>query len=259
MMLGPVIESQRGETLRLSSDQSAFAAIRSGDALPPSLLVFRHFRLERSGESGTARVLASLSGGDPIIVEKEHGRGDVILVGTALGESWSTLPKTAVFLPLLHEMVTHLATPHAGAADYRVGEPLRMEMPGEVYGHSVRIRPPGATEAVDMTVLPLGARFIAQYDDTRRNGVYQIDMPSSGGEEQTIYCTVNVDPAEGDLSRISTKEVAALLEVEQLEVEADHPAEARTAESVRRFEAGWIALLLVCALLAAELAATQIR
>lgn len=55
-----------------------------------------------------ARVLARLTDGSPAIVEARAGRGTVMTIASDLGAAWNDLPRHPLFLPLVHEMVSHL-------------------------------------------------------------------------------------------------------------------------------------------------------
>lgn len=56
-----------------------------------------------------ARVLARLADGSPAIVEARAGSGRVMTLASDLGAAWNDLPRHPLFLPLVHEMVSHLS------------------------------------------------------------------------------------------------------------------------------------------------------
>jgi hypothetical protein len=57
-----------------------------------------------------ANVMASLSNGDPLLIEKAHGKGRVILCTVPLDRSWeSNFPSAWEFPVLLHELACYLA------------------------------------------------------------------------------------------------------------------------------------------------------
>jgi len=258
--IGPRIESRNGKPLRLSVDQPALEAFESAAVLPGAMLVFQHHRLQMDdGQRASARVLAALPDGEPLIVEKSLGRGRTILVATSADGSWNNLPKTALFLPMLHEMIAYLASGGRDDRDGEVGEPLRIAVPGDLFRQSVTVLPPGSTEPLSVQVLPQGDRFVATVEQTSRSGVYQVGLPASSGEAERRYYCLNVDPREGDLAKLSARELKALTQAEDLTVTRSGATEHGMAHAAARFEAGRLVLLLVCFLLFAELAATQIR
>ena len=64
-----------------------------------------------------ARVLVALDGGIPWIVERPHGKGRVIFVASSAEPRDSDLPRTPLFLPLVHRLVRYLAAPVTDAPD----------------------------------------------------------------------------------------------------------------------------------------------
>jgi len=70
-------------------------------------IVFRDsFRLEL--DSG-AKVLATLTGDEPAVVEEAMGRGTVVLIVNPCDRNWSNWPSERVFLPLMRELFHYLA------------------------------------------------------------------------------------------------------------------------------------------------------
>ena len=254
-----VADSSEGEAVRLLANHPALAAFKSSAVLPATARVFRRVRLVMPAQPDDVRVLAETAGGEPLIVEKLFGSGRVILVATSADDAWHALPKTAVFLPMLHELMGYLASREDDGLNLQVGQPLRVTVPAELFRQSLSVRVPGVAEPLFAQVLPRGEEFTATLDETPRGGVYDVELPGVGGQHEVLHYSVNVDAREGDLTKLSLQEARALTGMGGLEIESGRGQSSRLAQAASRFEAGRLALLVVCALLFVEMAATQIR
>ena len=70
----------------------------------------------------SASVIARFSDGSPALVDESTEGGRVLLFASDLNNAWNTLPLQPAFAPFVHEAVSYLAAPRAGAADYVAGE-----------------------------------------------------------------------------------------------------------------------------------------
>ena len=70
-------------------------------------VAFRTYTRIRPTEQ--ARVLARFRGGDPAILEREHGRGKVLWFVSACNRDWSDWPRSRLYVPLVHQMLGYLA------------------------------------------------------------------------------------------------------------------------------------------------------
>lgn len=78
--------------------------------------VTRRYRLR-----GTGQVLAT-AGGEPWLVRE----GDVVIVASRLEDSWTALPVSAAFVPVLDLLINELATSGAALIASTPGEPVRV-------------------------------------------------------------------------------------------------------------------------------------
>ena len=61
------------------------------------------------GGKRRVRVLASYRNGAPLLVEQAYGRGRIALLTTTVDRDWGDLAIRTSFLPLMHQLVLHLA------------------------------------------------------------------------------------------------------------------------------------------------------
>ena len=57
----------------------------------------------------SARVLAELSTGEPLLIEASHGRGTILIMTSGISRRWNNLPTLSDFVPFLHEAIFHAA------------------------------------------------------------------------------------------------------------------------------------------------------
>jgi uncharacterized membrane protein len=172
----------------------------------------------------TVRTLITYTGiGEhPFLVEKVHGRGRVLLVTTTADEEWNRLMASS-FLPIFAvESVRYLAARPRSGTNRLVGEPLQGSYPPEFAGAAVLTIPqpvlPGDLEG--RTALPVHLdvpegkrRAHLDYDGTGYPGFYLLTaQPRPGAVGPALWdaFAVNLNPAEGDLTRITDEELQHL-------------------------------------------------
>ncbi len=158
---------------------------------------FRRLVSCRTGED--ARVLAEFGHGNPAIVE---GDG-VMLFTSSLDGGWNDFVFSASFLPLLHKVVSHLASRGAGIERAGlVGARLEVTLPErEVNGVVTCVDPAGTQTPVEAS--PLEQMVRLRSAPALWPGIYQF-RDATG--RALVAFAVNLDPAEGDL-RVASPEL----------------------------------------------------
>lgn len=64
---------------------------------------------ESGGESTVSTVLLRMSSGDPLVVSRKQGRGQVIQFAIPANHAWTTLPLQPLYLPMMQQLVLDLA------------------------------------------------------------------------------------------------------------------------------------------------------
>ena len=173
----------------------------------------------------SARV-GSSTGGDfntsePMLVERQTGKGRVIVLATSLGAEDSNLPRLECYVLLMHELAYYLAAgsghPHAGT---QAGATVVTELeapdgnelkPAENDVVTVAAPDGGTLEAkteIDKRTLRI------RFDDTRRPGLYSFQLPPSLAERlkaattdgKTVPFAVFGDPDEGLIEKLATED-----------------------------------------------------
>jgi hypothetical protein len=91
------------------------APFAEGDAPPLAEADCFTYHVLHPAEGST--VTGRFDNGHPWVVERRQGRGQVLLLATALDATSGTLPVNPDFVPLMHEWVFHLAAAPVTAAD----------------------------------------------------------------------------------------------------------------------------------------------
>lgn len=156
-----------------------------------------------------AVVLARLDGG-PLLLEERAGEGTVIFCTTTGDLDWTNLPTRAgVFVPVLHQMVYHVARSLRQAAPHEVG--VRLEVPaGEgkvVSWYGPPLEEGGQERLLDEDVDPEKPNVL---EAARRPGIYRAVCEGDGEREGRLFA-VNVDPRESDPERVSDEDAGPLL------------------------------------------------
>ena len=109
----------------VKTSHPVFEVFRGGGRLP-SARVFGYHRAEpREG----AAVLARFEDGSPALVESGAGAGRVLLYTSTLGMTWSDLPLTPAYLPLVQQMVRYLGEREVSAW-HRLGQAFAVAKDG---------------------------------------------------------------------------------------------------------------------------------
>jgi len=199
--IGPPVDRTRGDAARVGALEyghpvfEPFRAPRSGDFSSIPVYGYRNLTAAQGSQ-----VLARFDAGTPAVLERNLGRGHVMVWGSTLDVSWSDLPTKPVFLPFIHQTVRHLA-------GYTEPEPWLTV--GQVLNTSaVAARGPAAQRVV---LTPSGRRLPLDDEGTdvlelTEQGFYEIrgDANQSDG-----IVAANVDPAEADLTPMDPREITA--------------------------------------------------
>jgi uncharacterized membrane protein len=179
--------------------------------------IFAPFKNPNHGDFGTARFykrfrvatltsaneLLKYDDGIPALVEKQYGRGRVLLFTSTFDAEWTDFPQRGVFLPFIHEMVKYLTLRMSEEKkDYLVNAPVQLSGFDFTPGTTVAILNPSGEE-YRTTINEEGSAF---YESTNEPGIYSVHI-----EGQKRYFAVNVDTLESDLRASDPEEVKSIL------------------------------------------------
>jgi hypothetical protein len=181
-----------------------FAPFEGGPTGLLATRVFQHLLVDP--DPATQRVaLISLSGGLPLLLERNVQNGKVILLTTTIDRDWTDLPIRPGFLPLIQRSARHLAGRLKNDEPKRtlVSTPVPIEVsPGM---KRLVVRGPSNND-VAFSARELANRSSILFTDTHEPGFYQVwaEIPGVGGlrELSSLGFIVDTDAAESNLTRV---------------------------------------------------------
>ncbi|MCA9086041.1 MAG: hypothetical protein KDA81_18415, partial [Planctomycetaceae bacterium] len=150
---------------------------------------------------------ASLNNGDPLLVQHEFGSGVVLLSAIPCDSDWSNLPMQPVFVPLMQQIVTTLASQALPPTNIRAGEPLLAAFPTEETDLPVALKLPDGRQTTVYT--SSSGRFqTARYDATEHLGVYSLTAPDAS----VTHYVADTTRTESDLRFLNEEEIQSVVE-----------------------------------------------
>ena len=153
-----------------------------------------------------AKVVMTLSDRKPAVIEKEFGRGRVLLFNTTAGVRWTHLPATLEFPILVQGMLKYLVGNPDRDVNLLTGDRfsqrvfvssqhLLLRLPNGQKERLAPLRKPGQKDAWQVA-----------FDETDQQGVYEIVDVAEGVVPRTRF-VVNHRADEGDLASLSSSDV----------------------------------------------------
>jgi len=187
-------------------DHPAIRFLRGMNELVFRTVIVRRFIGARLQARDDARVLLRWTdaNGSPALAEKAYGKGRVMLWTTSADMEWADLPRSLLYVPLMHELARYIVKPDPTDTTKVVGAPIELRFDPSAMQRMAQIVPPAELGG---SALPLGLapdpqdklKFLFRYDRTPVAGVYTMRLKSPQGEDRTQPYAYNVDPDEGDL------------------------------------------------------------
>lgn len=156
--------------------------------------------------------LATLTSGDPLLLQLSCGRGSVLLMTSNIDTQWNSLATKPDYVPFLHEALFQMAAAKI-SRNVGFGEPLLTTLPAAVtvdQHADITFRTPfDTTESA--VVLPAEEEWLARLNSTRLPGVYELAATAEPDAESLDAFVVNYDHAEDDPAEITQDDRERLL------------------------------------------------
>jgi hypothetical protein len=219
--IGPIVDRTRGAARLSGMDYGheifePFRAPRSGDFSTARFYSYRALTASKD-----ASVLARFDTGEPALVERNAGRGRVLVFASTLDLNWSDLALKPMFLPFVRQVARHLSGFREQPAWLTIGQVLDIDAAetaaGATSGSAARaaagraiLSPsgqrrdlPSAAPATPGAAAPPTAAL-----ELTEQGFYEIR--GSGREPgPVIVAASNVSLAESNLDRMDPQELVA--------------------------------------------------
>lgn len=163
-----------------------------------------------------SQVLAALQDGSPLLLERQSGKGRVLLFTSSLDRNWNQLPLKSVFLPFCQEMVRYAARFRPSPQAYAVGDRVALQSlnpqwakalatlstSGRSFAHTWRVVAPSGRE------IPLEGPVGDNRSSLKLTepGFYRFRV-----QETENLLAANLDPRESDLRVQDPKRLLAQL------------------------------------------------
>jgi len=165
---------------------------------------FKYMLLDPAPESPERSVILHYESGAPALVEKQVGKGRVMLLSTTVDREWTDLPIRAGFLPLVREAARRLVgvTGDEETASLRAGEARSLAFAGDE--QRLEVSRPDGSVWVARREQANSARTVL-YSETDRLGTYHVRAVGPDGTvtarpEQDFV--VNLDTRESNPARL---------------------------------------------------------
>lgn len=216
--------------------------------------VFEPFAAPGAGDFGAVHVLryravtgdslevpARYSDGAPALLERDVGRGRLLLLTAALDNVWSDLPLQPVFLPLVHQLVLHAARHVERPASHLVGQVATLGL-DQLAGNEavVVVSPSGQRSRRELTGRPLALSL-------EEAGFYEIREARAGGGVLALVAA-NVDPEEARLAPMDPSDLGIAAGAVDSATAAAALAEVTSDPERERRQGFWWFLLVAVAL-----------
>ncbi len=171
------------------------------------------------------RVIATFDDAEerPTLLERSFGLGRVLLVTTGCDKEWHQWPDHPTYLPVMMELLGHVARRGGSGQEYWVGSSIQVPIDPAVFEVDAIVRTPNypAERELGITALPAadGRGLMLQWEHTENSGLYQFILNRREGsmEANAAYTmqapqerrlvAVNVDPRESDLSTVNEEDL----------------------------------------------------
>jgi hypothetical protein len=149
-----------------------------------------------------ARVALAMSDGTPFLIEKEYGRGRVLLANATAGAHWTYLPAVIEYPVLVQDTLRYLMGNPDEKVNVDAGDPFE-QLVFVSAQHLILQAPDGQRSRLTPQARPdQEDAWFVRYEDTDQQGVYRFVDTLPGVVPRTRF-VVNPRSEQGDLSRLS--------------------------------------------------------
>jgi hypothetical protein len=191
----------------------------AGDRNPfiSAVNIARYVAVERKWKpaaDSTAKVIARLRNGAPLIVEQSFGEGRVVAVLTTAGPAWNNWARAnPSYIVTMQQLQAHLSLWKQDDPARQVGVPLRMRVPAANYLPEIGFVTP--LEGVDGMFTTKGTveneQLAVALENTEKSGFYEARLTTGDGRTESLDYAYNVVASEGNLAFIDEQQMSERL------------------------------------------------
>jgi hypothetical protein len=215
--------------------------------------IYRRHQFEADTGSSLS-VLLRAEGGAPVAVEKDLGRGRVIVLAIPLGLAWSNLPLCHSYVVMVREWLWYLTEPGLVKRNLQAGEVLQVAEPIESSNGGATLETPTGRLA-QLFGQEEDGRLVFRYAKTQFPGEYRLTFSGAAPGSRPEKFLVGRDPEESNLTPLTAAQMTALAEAGSMEFGGDPLFQPHTQKIAAppKALAMWL-LMAVIGLMAVEVA-----
>ncbi len=209
-------------------------------------------------DAAVTRVVARLRNGEPLIVEKQFGKGRFLAVLTTAAPAWNNWAGNPTFVPVMLDTQFHTGEASLRDASRQLGEPLTVDLSVEEYLPAVEFallhsKPPKVYQRDASIDENDSANMTASLEQLTTPGIYAANLTRANGENEVFRFALNAPGGESDLTRIARSEIDSLLKNVPFDFyEADDLIDAPVEEAGFNLGDYWLFFVLLILLLVGE-------
>lgn len=225
------------------------------EAEPPPTTATMRSDSAPSEDHAAPRVLIRLSdeARSPLLVERPFGRGKCLLLTSSLDQDWNNWASSFSYVPVMLELVQHIARSPGALLQTIVGRPLICPVDPARYSDSAVVRGPDYPVTAEW---PLRARTsesgaLFEFSQTDKVGAYEILLMTQTGQIRPRRGCVNPDTRESNLAPATRAQLEAGLPEVPFTYVRDMDSVIAGSEALRT-EMWWPILLIAVVVLMTE-------
>lgn len=219
-----------------------------GPEASPVVAVQQALSWPEENDDEQTRVLASFGDGQPLLIERLLGDGSLMIFAVSADRSWSTLPLTPYYLPIISGIIEYSATTGASSAFIEGTDRLAIEEVAPEATIGAIFRDPSG-EQLRLRSSQTDGRTSLYAEDVRQPGIYELTTP----EGPRPAFAVNVPREESDLTPIDRDTLEEMFNLDRFHLAEDRESlEALLYETRVGRTYGELLLWLVLLLIGAE-------
>lgn len=242
---------------RLGPDAVATDVIAGIDDTHPALAGFGDARLGTltsvrfSGyyhlDPKDGAVLLADGKGRPLMVEKEFGRGRVMLFATSLDRDWTDFPLQPAYVPWLYRILGYLSRTGPDPWGFvRTGQILRLPVSAVLSDPVKIVQPDGSIGYPRPDPLATADASTEIFADTARSGVYRVLRGAAADERPMAVFAANLPDIESEPALVDEQGFENMIDAESPWLFVEDPEQvARASRTVRHGLGLWDQFLIV--------------
>ena len=146
----------------------------------------------------------------PAMSERSWGNGRVVVFTIPGDGDWSMWPSSPTYAPVMIDLIDYLVGSIGNASNVRIGGSISWPVDLSAFDSRVYLKDPEGAR-IESVARPIGVGADGkddvlcrvQFDEIANRGFYEIGLKRHSGETQQALFASNIDPAEGQIRRLS--------------------------------------------------------